>query len=176
MQAIYCRIFATIGLSVFSITAYAQDRKTISGTVRDGKNGELVIGATIKVEEDPSINITANEYGFYSLSLPQGNYTIAVAYGGYENYRQTVQLDQNVKLDLILTEQKEKVSQIEEVVISAVKKDNETELDKLNKSIIFEQSISPYSVSNKSVHNQVFYSYIVDFQTVNKTLQALYSL
>ena len=123
MQAIYCRIFATIGLSVFSITAYAQDRKTISGTVRDGKNGELVIGATIKVEEDPSINITANEYGFYSLSLPQGNYTIAVAYGGYENYRQTVQLDQNVKLDLILTEQKEKVSQIEEVVISAVKKD-----------------------------------------------------
>lgn len=123
MQAIYCRIFATIGLSVFSITAYAQDRKTISGTVRDGKNGELVIGATIKVEEDPSINITANEYGFYSLSLPQGNYTIAVAYGGYENYRQTVLLDQNVKLDLILTEQKEKVSQIEEVVISAVKKD-----------------------------------------------------
>jgi hypothetical protein len=123
MQAIYCRIFATIGLSVFSITAYAQDRKTISGTVRDGKNGELVIGATIKVEEDPSINITANEYGFYSLSLPQGNYTIAVAYGGYENYRQTVLLDQNVKLDLILTEQKEKVSQIEEVVISSVKKD-----------------------------------------------------
>jgi hypothetical protein len=123
MQAIYCRIFATIGLSVFSITAYAQDRKTISGTVRDGKNGELVIGATIKVEEDPSINITANEYGFYSLSLPQGNYTISVAYGGYENYRQTVQLDQNVKLDLILTEQKEKVSQIEEVMISAVKKD-----------------------------------------------------
>lgn len=123
MQAIYCRIFATIGLSVFSITAYAQERKTISGTVRDGKNGELVIGAIIKVEEDPSINITANEYGFYSLSLPQGNYTIAVAYGGYENYRQTVQLDQNVKLDLILSEQKEKVSQIEEVVISAVKKD-----------------------------------------------------
>lgn len=123
MHAIYCRIFATIGLSVFSITVYAQERRTISGTVRDGKNGELVIGATIKVEEDPSINITANEYGFYSLSLPQGNYTIAVAYGGYENYRQTVQLDQNVKLDLILSEQKEKVSQIEEVVISAVKKD-----------------------------------------------------
>ncbi|MCU7616359.1 TonB-dependent receptor [Chryseobacterium sp. PBS4-4] len=123
MQAIYCRIFATIGLSVFSITAFAQERKTISGTVRDGRNGELVIGATIKVEEDPTINITANEYGFYSLSLPQGNYTIAVAYGGYQNYRQTVQLDQNVKLDLILSQEKEKTSEIEEVIISAVKKD-----------------------------------------------------
>ncbi|RZJ47911.1 MAG: TonB-dependent receptor [Chryseobacterium sp.] len=123
MQAIYCRIFATIGLSVFSITAFAQERKTISGTVRDGKNGELVIGATIKIEEDPSINITANEYGFYSLSLPQGNYTIAVAYGGYQNYRQTVKLDQNVKLDLILSQEKEKTSEIEEVIVSAVKKD-----------------------------------------------------
>jgi len=123
MQAIYCRIFATIGLSVFSITAFAQERKTISGTVRDGKNGELVIGATIKIEEDPTINITANEYGFYSLSLPQGNYTIAVAYGGYQNYRQTVKLDQNVKLDLILSQEKEKTSEIEEVIVSAVKKD-----------------------------------------------------
>ncbi|MCI3936403.1 TonB-dependent receptor [Chryseobacterium aahli] len=123
MQAIYCRIFTTIGLSVFSITAFAQERRTISGTVRDGKNGELVIGATIKVEEDPTINITANEYGFYSLSLPQGNYTIAVAYGGYENYRQTVHLDQNVKLDLILSQEKERTAQIDEVIISAVKKD-----------------------------------------------------
>ncbi|MCY0968589.1 TonB-dependent receptor [Chryseobacterium wangxinyae] len=123
MQTTYCRIFATIGLSVFSITAVAQERKTISGTVRDGKNGELIIGATIKVEEDPSINITANEYGFYSLSLPQGNYTIAVAFGGYQNYRQTVQLDQNVKLDLILSQETERTATIDEVVISAVKKD-----------------------------------------------------
>ncbi|MBW8522875.1 TonB-dependent receptor [Chryseobacterium chendengshani] len=123
MQANYCKIFTTIGLSVFSITAFAQEQRTISGTVRDGKNGELVIGATIKVEEDPTINITANEYGFYSLSLPQGNYTVAVAYGGYENYRQTVQLDQNVKLDLILNQEKERTTQIDEVIISAVKKD-----------------------------------------------------
>ncbi len=123
MQTIYCRIFATIGLSVFSVTAFAQEKRTISGTVRDGKNGELVIGATVKVVEDPTVNVVANEYGFYSLSLPQGNYTVAVAYGGFENYRQTVQLDQNVKLDLILTQEKERTAQIDEVVISAIKKD-----------------------------------------------------
>jgi len=123
MQTIYCRIFATIGLSVFSVTAFAQEKRTISGTVRDGKNGELVIGATVKVVEDPTVNVVANEYGFYSISLPQGNYTVAVAYGGFENYRQTVQLDQNVKLDLILTQEKERTAQIDEVVISAIKKD-----------------------------------------------------
>ncbi|KNB60574.1 TonB-dependent receptor [Chryseobacterium sp. Hurlbut01] len=123
MQTIYCRIFATIGLSVFSVTAFAQEKRTISGTVRDGKNGELVIGATVKVIEDPTVNVVANEYGFYSLSLPQGNYTVAVAYGGYENYRQTVQLNENVKLDLILTQEKERTVQIDEVVISAIKKD-----------------------------------------------------
>ncbi len=123
MQAIYCRIFTTVGLSVFSITAFAQERRTISGTVRDGKNGELIIGATIKVEQDPTVSVVANEYGFYSLSLPQGNYTVAVAYGGYESYRQQVQLDQNVKLNLILTQETERTAQIDEVVISAVKKD-----------------------------------------------------
>jgi len=123
MQTIYCRIFATIGLSVFSVTAFAQEKRTISGTVRDGKNGELVIGATVKVIEDPTVNVVANEYGFYSLSLPLGNYTVAVAYGGFENYRQTVQLNENVKLDLILTQEKERTAQIDEVVISAIKKD-----------------------------------------------------
>ena len=117
MQTIYCRIFATIGLSVFSVTAFAQEKRTISGTVRDGKNGELVIGATVKVVEDPSVNVVANEYGFYSISLPQGNYTIAVAYGGFENYRQTVQLDQNVKLDLILNQEKERTAQIDEYLL-----------------------------------------------------------
>lgn len=123
MQAIYCRIFATIGLSVFSITAYAQERKTISGTVRDMKNGELLIGVTVKVEEDPNVSVVANEYGFYALSLPQGNYTVAVAYGGYEPYRKEIQLDQNVKLDLVLSPEAERTGKIDEVIISSVKKD-----------------------------------------------------
>jgi hypothetical protein len=57
---------------------------TISGTVRDGKNGEELIGATIAASELPGVGAATNAYGFYSLTLPSGKYTLQFKYVGYE--------------------------------------------------------------------------------------------
>jgi hypothetical protein len=62
----------------------------------------LLIGVAVKVSEDPSINVVANEYGFYSLSLPEGNYTMIISYPGYKDFEQQIKVDQNIKLDLFL--------------------------------------------------------------------------
>jgi len=74
---------------------------SVSGYVKDAKNGEELIGATIFVEELKSGTIT-NVYGFFSLTLNQGRYTLIVSYLGYEPYKQTIDLNSNLRLNIEL--------------------------------------------------------------------------
>jgi CarboxypepD_reg-like domain/TonB dependent receptor/TonB-dependent Receptor Plug Domain len=99
---------------------HAQIRVTISGTIKDKKSGEVLYGATLSVAEKKSIGVTANEYGFYSLSLPKGKYTFKVSYVSYNEEVQTISLDSNVVINWELTDKK----QLQEVVISTKKKDD----------------------------------------------------
>lgn len=67
---------------------------SISGRVIDAESGELLIGAAVYV---PSIKqgIVANNYGFYSLTLPPGNYTFSVSHVGYSTINISKQLFSN---------------------------------------------------------------------------------
>ncbi|SHI29938.1 TonB-dependent Receptor Plug Domain [Hymenobacter daecheongensis DSM 21074] len=56
---------------------------TLSGYLRDAANGEALVGASVFVKA-LAVGATANEYGFYSLTLPKGTYTITYTYLGYE--------------------------------------------------------------------------------------------
>lgn len=112
-----------ITLILFPSLVFAQAMHTVSGTIKDKKNGELLIGVTIKVAENLNIGTVANEYGFYSILLPKGNYTLLVSYIGYKEQKHSVQLDKNVKIDLLLEQNSEKGESLKEVVISSTKKD-----------------------------------------------------
>lgn len=65
------------------LTSFAQEKFTLSGTISDSKNNETLIGVNIYI---PSLKIgtTTNEYGFYSLSAPKGEYDIEISYLGYK--------------------------------------------------------------------------------------------
>lgn len=124
MQTSFFKITAATAALCFSTLMMAQQQsRSVSGTVKDKKNGELLIGVTVKVSDDPSINVVANEYGFYSLSLPEGNHTIIISYPGYKDFEQQINVDQNMKLDLFLSQEEQKSNTIDEVVVSGVKKD-----------------------------------------------------
>ncbi|WP_142722199.1 TonB-dependent receptor [Chryseobacterium sp. ON_d1] len=123
MQTSFLKITAATAALCFSTVAMAQQTYSVSGTVKDKKNGELLIGVSVKVSEAPSINVVANEYGFYSLSLPEGNYTIIISNPGYKDFEQQIKVDQNIKLDLPLVPQEEVTKAIDEVVVTAIKKD-----------------------------------------------------
>lgn len=69
--------------------------------------------------ENPAIGVATNEYGFYSLSISKGRYTIITSCIGYGEQRQTVQLDKNVKFDWSL----EQTSNLDEVVVTSQRKD-----------------------------------------------------
>ncbi|AZB07783.1 TonB-dependent receptor [Chryseobacterium sp. G0162] len=124
MQTSFFKITAATAALCFSTLVMAQQQsRSISGTVKDKKNGELLIGVTVKVSDDPSINVVANEYGFYSLSVPEGSHTIIISYPGYKDFEQQINVDQNMKLDILLNQEEQKSNTIDEVVVSGIKKD-----------------------------------------------------
>ncbi|MDZ7739285.1 MAG: TonB-dependent receptor [Bacteroidales bacterium] len=100
-----------------SISLAAQDSYTISGRVTDRDSGEDLIGATVVLEPGLQGAVT-NNYGFYSLSAPPGNYTISFRFIGYETAVKNIELNRNIKLD---TELQQKSISLDEVLISAVK-------------------------------------------------------
>ena len=123
MQTSFLKITAATAALCFSTFVLAQQTYSVSGTIKDKKNGELLIGVAVKVSEDPSINVVANEYGFYSLSLPEGNYTLIISNPGYKDFEQQIKVDQNIKMDLPLLPQEQISKSIDEVVITGIKKD-----------------------------------------------------
>ncbi len=106
-------------LFLFTVTTQAQ-KFTISGTLKDAANGEDLVGAVVLVKELPGTGASANVYGFFSLSLEKGSYTLLFQYSGYETISKTVNLSENLKLDLQLISISKSIS---EVVIQAEKED-----------------------------------------------------
>jgi TonB dependent receptor/CarboxypepD_reg-like domain/TonB-dependent Receptor Plug Domain len=78
---------------------------TISGFVRDLKTGESITGAIIYPKENPNLGITSNSYGYFSLSLPAGNYTIIIQYLGYKTKAVTVDLKESLTINVDMEEE-----------------------------------------------------------------------
>lgn len=115
LRALLGVVFATLA---GTNAGFAQANYTLSGEIRDSKNGEALIGATIYPVENSSKGVTTNSYGFYSLTLPSGSYTIATQYVGYEKNTQSISLVQNRRINIEL---KESVVSIGEIIVSGDK-------------------------------------------------------
>lgn len=98
----------------------AQQKYTVSGTVKEQSTGETLIGVSLSIEERPGTGVTTNEYGFYSLSLPQGNYTLRFSYVGCEPKLVPVKLFANLTVNAQLSEG---VS-LQEVVVTSRREDD----------------------------------------------------
>ncbi len=99
--------------------ATGQVKYTLSGYVRDSLSQESLIGAAITIKGQ-SRGINTNAYGFYSITLPEGEYTLAVSFVGYVSMEIPVSIRQNGEKDIALMP-KSGLSQ--EIVISARKRD-----------------------------------------------------
>ena len=89
-------------------------RVTVSGYLKDAASGEALIGASVFVKS-LGVGATANEYGFYSLSLPLGTYTFTFSYIGFAAHEETLTLEASRTLAVRLQAQG---VQTEEVVVT----------------------------------------------------------
>jgi hypothetical protein len=109
--------------SVFLLTlqAFAQDKATISGYIKDAANGEGLIGVSVYVQELKT-GTSTNAYGFYSLSLPKGAYSLVISYVSFEKIIKKVNLSEgNVKADI---EMKGEDKLLQEIIIKSRKDDD----------------------------------------------------
>ncbi len=112
--------FLAIILLLLPTWATAQNL-TVSGNIKDATNGEDLIGAIVVVKSDPAKGGITNAYGFYSLTLPAGTYTLVYQYTGYSNQEQQVVLDKNTSVNIQLSPLS---TSLEEVVVRTEQADN----------------------------------------------------
>ena len=93
---------------------------TISGYVKEQSTGEFMIGANVYIKETLK-GTTTNQYGFYSLTVEQGNYTLVISYIGFEDKLFPVVLDKNLRINSELLSH---AIQTEEVIIEGERPDN----------------------------------------------------
>lgn len=95
-------------------TIKGQQKYTLSGTISEVSSNETLIGVTVAIPELKT-GVTTNEYGFYSITLPEGTYTVLISYLGFEDITQQITLTENRRKDFLLSEEAE---QLEEVVVT----------------------------------------------------------
>ena len=118
MNKIYFLLFYIL-IITFSLPAFAQQKFTVSGYVKNAATGEALIGANVFVKQLLKGSPT-NTYGFYSITLTKGDYDLIVSFMGYNEYSKKIELNKDIKLNISLSE---KVFTADEVVISAEKAD-----------------------------------------------------
>ncbi len=110
-------LFIVMSLPAIS---FAQKQVTISGYIKDAETGESVIGATVSVLQSTR-GISSNAYGFFSLSMPAGSFTIVGSHIGYRATFLNLQLEQDTVLTILLSNV---ATLSEEVLVTSTKREN----------------------------------------------------
>ena len=126
METLSQRLYFLFLLVIWINTAGAQgripitqSRYTVSGTIRDKKTGEILIGASVSLLEIPRSGIISNAYGFYSISAVPGKYTLIVSFSGFQPDSLPIRLSRNILLPVELGVGG---GELAEVVVSAQKR------------------------------------------------------
>ncbi len=121
MKQILKLLLVVLFFTNFHAKAFSEDgsdgRFTISGYVKDASNGEVLIGSTILVKEENK-GAATNIYGYYSLNLKPGTYTLIYSFVGYNSVERVVKLTESATINVELSIESHV---LEEVVVSREK-------------------------------------------------------
>ncbi len=109
MKNLFLWFLLTSCFSIISIEA--QQKFTLSGTILEKKSNETLIGVNIIFPETQA-GTTTNEYGFYSITLPEGNYNIVISYLGFTTKSETIMLSEDIIKNFSLINSSENLDEI----------------------------------------------------------------
>ena len=132
MKKIFLLVIFLISLNINS-----QNNFTFSGYVLDSQTNELVIGASVIIDE-LNIGTITNSYGFFSITVKEGNYSVKTQNLGYKDDLQIISLNKNIILNIYLTEE---VESLDEVIVMENTEDIDIELPVLSLNIISGKTI-----------------------------------
>ena len=109
------RWLIAVGFLLACMPTFAQKR-TISGYVMDAASKETLIGATV-FDKNSGKGCATNSYGFYTLTLNQGEVDLQISYVGYTQQNKSLNLKENLSLNFML----ETNTTLEEVVVEGTR-------------------------------------------------------
>ena len=97
---------------------------TMSGYVKDATTGEALIGSTVFLIELQAGTI-CNAFGFYSITVPKGTYTIDCSFVGYKQWTKNIDLNSSLAQDISLAEEP---PLLKEIIVEASDEDTGKEI------------------------------------------------
>ena len=132
MKRLFLYIFFLVNLSL-----NAQKNYTLSGYVLDSQSNELIIGSSV-ILEGLNIGTITNSYGFFSITVEEGNYNIRIQNLGFKDNTQNINLNKNLSLNIYLTEE---VESLNEVIVVENSEDIDIDLPVLSLNILSGKTI-----------------------------------
>lgn len=109
-------LFLFVLVSVSEL-AFAQNKFTFNGYIKDSTNGESVISASISASGK---SIASNQYGFFSITLDEGEYDVLVSHVSFLTQSFHLSLHSNVQRNIFLLP---KSAALAEVVVFSKQRD-----------------------------------------------------
>ncbi len=119
-------------LIVFFNQSVAQKRFTINGYVRDLSTGESLIGASVSVKGN-SKGITTNLFGFYSITVNEGAYTIVTTFVGYKSEIINLEIHSDTALNISLISGQ---NLSEEIIVTSKKREQNVKTAQMSKIVL----------------------------------------
>lgn len=106
----FYHLYLLFFLLLITVPSFAQNY-AVRGLVRDANNGDVLIGATVSVPQ-LGLGTSTSEEGVFTLSLPEGEYTLKASYIGYTSFTRDIRVTSgaqriNFNLDPVETELRE---------------------------------------------------------------------
>ena len=112
------KLLLTVICILLPAIVFAQKKVTLSGYLRDSRGSEALIAATVYIKE-LSIGTQSNNYGFYSITVPPGNYTVIYSYVGFATITKPLDLSASKTLNIELKRE----NSLEEVEVTSERQD-----------------------------------------------------
>ena len=97
------------------VEGFSQKQFTISGTIKSEKTGETIINASVKIMAIET-GTSSNEYGFYSVTLGEGEYELQYTAVGFETLTERITLNRDIVKNILLPDE---IINLEAVSVSA---------------------------------------------------------
>ena len=125
----YLRFIISSVAILFISSVSAQQKYTFTGYIKDSLTGESLIGANIQIKP---INkgVTSNQYGYFSITLPEGSYLGVCTNVGYKTTLFNIELDKDIVKNILINSAS---SAMQDIVVTGRKRDNNVKTAQLGK-------------------------------------------
>jgi hypothetical protein len=106
ISIVFAQLCFAQNLDTTTAKEQAQTKYTLSGTIAEKATGETLFSVNVLIPELGTGTVT-NQYGFYSITLPEGTYLVQYSTLGYQTVTDTIRLYQDLKKDITMVESSE---------------------------------------------------------------------